>query len=185
MKKKIQPLEGGALELLRLLVNAIRSGRVRVGEPNTFVTDADMLRTLGHRRPSLRSFKRLRYLGLEELEAWSEAHQPHLPRITAVLVNSYYRRPNSLFVPSYSRRHKEWSRWWLEEAAKAIQYPWETLPFPLEPPLEKRKKLPGAPSRQRLKRIQDNLARIAYRLHQRSVGVGASPASAPISRTAA
>jgi uncharacterized protein (DUF433 family) len=115
--KKAQPL-------FRVIVEAIRDGRIHEGEPSTFLSYSEALALLGSRAPSYRSGSRLQKAGLSALNEWTMRHS-ELPQVAALIVNKKTRRPSIGFARSHGREDDpNWEQWWMAEANKAITFDW-------------------------------------------------------------
>jgi hypothetical protein len=92
-----------AQALLRIIVDAISAGRIREGEPETFLSYSDALELLGRRAPRSRAGSRLQEAGLDELTDWTIKHN-ELPKIAALIVNKKTRMPGKGFPESHGYR---------------------------------------------------------------------------------
>lgn len=123
MKRESLPSLGpkGA-RLLRLLVGEIARGRIRKGEPETFVTYAEALRGLGI-DDIYRAGQQLNREGLAQLNVWTMSDDA-LPKVAALIVNQDSHRPSAPFFESHDRAPDDFE-WWMEEASRAIDFDWD------------------------------------------------------------
>lgn len=99
----IVPPDPKAQPLLRLIVGAIKSGRIREDDPATFLSYSDALALLGRPKPWFRSGSRLRKAGLDALNDWT-INQRDLPKLAALIVNKKTHRPSFAFAASHGHR---------------------------------------------------------------------------------
>ena len=128
----IEPPDPKAQPLLRLIVEAIDRGRIREGDPRTFLSYSEALGFLGRPKPLFRPGTRLQKVGLNALNEWTLEHR-ELPKIAALIVNKKTHRPSSGFAESHGHRtdNSEWETWWMEEANRAINYDWKPFLAPI------------------------------------------------------
>lgn len=127
----IEPPEPKAQRLLEVIAKEIASGRIREGQPETFLAYSEALELLGEKMPWLRSGMRLSQLGLKDLYDWTVAHD-ELPKVTGLIVNKGDRRPHPDFAQWHGHEDDpNWETWWLEEADRAIRYDWSPYLRPL------------------------------------------------------
>lgn len=117
----VSPLGPKGARLLAFLASEISSGRIRKGEPETFVAYSEALQALGlaygHAGGDLNR------QGLEELNVWTMKH-PGLPKVAGLIVNKDSRRPSEIFAESHGWEGGDWEPWWLAETARAIDFDW-------------------------------------------------------------
>src|SRR4051812_30973245 len=100
---RIAPPDSKALPLLRVIVEAIRSGRIREDESRTFLSYSEALDlTIG--LSSTRNCRRLR--------RWIVEKKTH--------------RPSRGFPEAHGIRADDpsWQIWWMKEANRAIRHDW-------------------------------------------------------------
>lgn len=119
--ESLLPLGLKGSRLLRFLAGEIAAGRVRPGEPKTFVTYANALRGVGISEIH-HAGQQLRQEGLAELNGWTMI-DAGLPKIAALIVNQNSHRPSAPFFTSHDREPDD-LRWWMEQANAAIGYDW-------------------------------------------------------------
>src|SRR6266853_4417741 len=100
---EIEPPNLKAQPLLRLIVEAIDRGRIREGNPTTFLSYSEALGFLGRPKPWFRAGNRLLKVGLNELNEWTIAHR-ELPKIAALIVNKGSHHPGSGVAESHGHR---------------------------------------------------------------------------------
>jgi uncharacterized protein (DUF433 family) len=121
----IQPPPSQAQALLRVIVEAIHSGEVQEGRPETFLTYSDVLERLGHDKPWPISGEKLSNWGLKALNRWTREHA-ELPKVASLVVNKESHRPSPEFFVVHNRKvdgAKE-VEWWLSEAKKSMEFDW-------------------------------------------------------------
>jgi Protein of unknown function (DUF433) len=130
---EIAPPDQKAQPLLRLIVDAIKAGRIRAGTPDTFLGYAEALELLGSPSPAGYAGVRLQKAGLTALNEWTIAHR-ELPKIAALIVNKKTRIPGNGFPESHGYRtdDAQWQEWWLQEANRAINFDWTPFITPVE-----------------------------------------------------
>jgi uncharacterized protein (DUF433 family) len=129
---EITPPDEKAQQLLRLLVEAIKRGRILPGDPGTFLPYSEALLLLGRKSPEFRSGSRLQKLGLAALNRWTMS-SPDLPKIAALIVNKKSHTPSPIFARSHGHGDDpEWKVWWMAEANRAIHYDWSPFLRPME-----------------------------------------------------
>jgi len=120
-----------AQPLLRVIVEAIGRGRIREGEPRTFLSYSEALDLMGvpRRGPAGHHLQRS---GLNALNEWTLQHQD-LPKLAALIVNKKTRRPSSGFAESHGHADDpHWEQWWLSQANRAITYDWKPFLAPVQ-----------------------------------------------------
>jgi uncharacterized protein (DUF433 family) len=121
---EIEPPPPKAQRLLEVIVEQIKSGRIRENQPESFLAFSEALELLGDATPSVMSGSRLTSLGLGDLHTWTEDHEG-LPKITGLIVYKESRRPHEDFPKWHGHENDpEWEKWWLKEANRAIKYDW-------------------------------------------------------------
>lgn len=120
----IEPPPPKAQRLLEVIAREIASGRIREGQPDTFLSYSEALERLGEKVPWLRSGMRLSRLGMKDLHDWTEEHD-ELPKVTGLIVNKANRRPHKDFPKWHGHENDpDWESWWLQEANRAIRHDW-------------------------------------------------------------
>jgi uncharacterized protein (DUF433 family) len=130
---KIEPPDPKAQPLFHLIVQAIESGRIRKGDPRTYLSYSEALSLLGHRSPGYRSGSRLQKVGLTALNEWTLKHA-ELPKIAALIVNKKNLIPSPAFAQSNGHGDDpNWVQWWQSEAARAVHYDWSPYLQAMQP----------------------------------------------------
>ncbi|WP_395742410.1 DUF433 domain-containing protein [Prosthecobacter sp.] len=121
----IEPPDPKAQPLLHVLVEEMRRGGIRAGDPQTFPTYSFLLARLGRPSPHYFAGRRLQKLGLTALNDWTLRHE-ELPKITALIVSRSSHLPGKGFAESHGHVGdiSSWRSWWLQEAARAVSYDW-------------------------------------------------------------
>jgi len=133
---EFKQLEGKAEELLRVIADAIKRGRIREGDPTTFLSYSEALSLLGAESPGIRSGSRLQRQGLKALDSWTKG-DPRLPKVGALIVNKKTRIPSPGFAQSHGHGDDpDWRMWWLQEANRAIHYDWSPFLSAIHVPRE-------------------------------------------------
>jgi hypothetical protein len=117
------PIKGR--QLLNVLVTQIRAGRIKSGNPGTFIPYSEALAALGHRKTHLFAGKRLQYAGLNDLNEWTKTI-PGIPHVAGLIVNKRSREPSDGYPDSHGKTTSNagWKTWWLAETTKAIKFNW-------------------------------------------------------------
>lgn len=118
----ISPLGPKGARLLAFLSGQITSGRIRKGEPETFIAYSEALSGMAIPKRG-RAGQQLQREGLDELNDWTKVN-PDLPKIAGLIVDKKNRRPSEGFAKSHGREAGDWEAWWLGEAAGAIDFDW-------------------------------------------------------------
>ena len=127
--KTVSPLGPKGGRLLAFLVGEIGKGRIRKGEPQSFVAYSEALRGMGIPAHG-RAGQQLQREGLTELNEWTMGDDA-LPKIASLIVNKDTRRPSDTFAKSHGHESTGWEEWWLAETARAIDFNWSPyLPPP-------------------------------------------------------
>jgi len=116
-------IKGG--QLLKVLVAEIDSGRIKSGDPTTFIPYSEALAALGHSKPYFFAGKRLQHAGLIDLNEWTKV-TPGIPHIAGLIVNKGTWEPSDGYPTSHGKSAMDasWKRWWMAETAKAIKFNW-------------------------------------------------------------
>lgn len=114
-----------ARRLLGIIAGAISSGRIREGDPRTFLSYSELLERLHEKSSHIRPGPRLRKRGLDALNDWTIRH-PEVPKLTALIVAKQTRLPGKGFPESHGFQADDphWPEWWLDQANRAIRYDW-------------------------------------------------------------
>lgn len=123
-QENLPPLGSKGSRLLSFLVQEIAEHRIRKGEPQTFIAYSEALVGMGISQRG-RAGQQLQREGLNELNEWT-LQNPELPKIASLIVNKRSRRPSQGFAISHGITG-DWDKWWLAEAARAIDFDW--LPY--------------------------------------------------------
>jgi len=116
------PAKGRAL--LNVIVDEIRSGRVKKNDQKSFIPYSEALAALGQSHPEEFSGRRLQREGLNDLNEWTRL-SPEIPKICGLIVNKGNWVPSDGYPESHGRpTGGNWEKWWLEETAKSIDYDW-------------------------------------------------------------
>lgn len=118
----VSPLEPKGARLLAFLVGQVASGRIRKGEPKTFIAYSEALQGMGVPEHG-RAGQQLQREGLNDLNEWTKVN-PDLPKIAGLIVDKKTRRPSAGFAKSHGRAGSDWEGWWLKETAKAVDFDW-------------------------------------------------------------
>ena len=112
-------------QLLRVLTDEIRSGRIRVGDPTTFIPYSKALAALGYPNAHLFAGRRLQGAGLMELNEWTKTTS-QVPKIDGLIVNKSSYGPSDGYCTSHGFAFDDpaWEAWWMRETAKAIEFDW-------------------------------------------------------------
>jgi uncharacterized protein (DUF433 family) len=135
------PLGPKGLRLLRLLVDKINAGEIRQGQPKTFVAYSEALRSLNIPARG-RAGQQLQREGLTELNEWTKSNAD-VPKIAGLIVNKSSRRPSEGYPESHGFQSKDWTKWWLAETTRAIEFDWS--PFLTAQPAVQQSHQSGAP----------------------------------------
>src|SRR2546426_7095771 len=113
-------------QLLKVLVEEICKGRVKSGDPTTFIPYSEALAALGHNNTHLFAGRRLQLAGLNELNEWTKASRG-IPHIAGLIVNKSTWEPSEGYPISHglSTSNAGWKSWWMAETAKAINFNWK------------------------------------------------------------
>ena len=111
--------------LLAVLAAEIHKGRVKSGDPTTFVPYSEALAAMGHVKPYFFAGRRLQYAGLNELNEWTMV-TPGIPQIAGLIVNKTTWEPSDGYPKSHglSTSSTGWKVWWMAETDKAIAFDW-------------------------------------------------------------
>jgi hypothetical protein len=121
--KTLKKLGTKGTRLLNVLVNKIKTGRIRKYDRRSFVPYSEALLILGAPDPELRSGVRLQKEGLSELNEWTK--ELGLPHIAGLVVSKTTWIPSDGYPESHGfKTGDDWENWWLKQTADSVDFNW-------------------------------------------------------------
>jgi 5-methylcytosine-specific restriction protein A len=112
------------IDLLKYLVNKLKSGEVRPGEEDTYISYSKAHKDLKLNQLGNTVGRSLEHQGLRDLAEW--AIENGYPAITGIIINqdSYY--PSKGYFEAYKKDYDDYA-WWKNEIYKAKSFNWDLV----------------------------------------------------------